>query len=208
MDGCGVRNAEGMTMHIYQDGTDSVYRRKQELRRYMLNLRNSLSRADIIGRSDIIQGRVLMMDEFNSSSIVGLYSPIGSEVDTSALARYLLEHGRVLAYPRIHGREMVFARVVDPVIDLTMGRYGILEPSSACEVVEPDLILVPGLVWDEHGYRIGYGKGYYDRYIRTNPDAVRIGVAYDFQVLSSIPHSEEDARVCVVLTERRVIRVE
>ncbi|MEM2062381.1 MAG: 5-formyltetrahydrofolate cyclo-ligase [Candidatus Nitrosocaldus sp.] len=185
-----------------------ISRRKQELRRYMLNLRNSLSREEMVKASSIIQEKVLETDEFNSSSIVGLYSPIGSEVDTSTLAKRLIESCRVLAYPRIEDKyTMVFARVRDPVIDLTLGRYGILEPLDSCEMVKPDLIIVPGLVWDEHGYRIGYGKGYYDRYLRRNPDAAMIGLAYDFQVLSSIPHSEMDVRVKLIVTERRSIRI-
>ncbi|MEM1941924.1 MAG: 5-formyltetrahydrofolate cyclo-ligase [Candidatus Nitrosocaldus sp.] len=187
---------------------DMIGRRKQELRRYMLNLRNSLSREEMVKASSIIQEKVLETDEFNSSSIVGLYSPIGSEVDTSTLAKRLIESCRVLAYPRIEDKyTMVFARVRDPVIDLTLGRYGILEPLDSCEMVKPDLIIVPGLVWDEHGYRIGYGKGYYDRYLRRNPDAAMIGLAYDFQVLSSIPHSEMDVRVKLIVTERRSIRI-
>ncbi|MEM4278315.1 MAG: 5-formyltetrahydrofolate cyclo-ligase [Candidatus Nitrosocaldus sp.] len=187
---------------------DMISRRKQELRRYMLNLRNSLSREEMVKASSIIQEKVLETDEFNSSSIVGLYSPIGSEVDTSTLAKRLIESCRVLAYPRIEDKyTMVFARVRDPVIDLTLGRYGILEPLDSCEMVKPDLIIVPGLVWDEHGYRIGYGKGYYDRYLRRNPDAAMIGLAYDFQVLSSIPHSEMDVRVKLIVTERRSIRI-
>lgn len=187
---------------------DLIGRRKQELRRYMLNLRNSLNREEMVKASSIIQEKVLETDEFNSSGIVGLYSPIGSEVDTSTLAKHLIESCRVLAYPRIEDKyTMVFARVRDPVIDLTLGRYGILEPLDSCEMVKPDLIIVPGLVWDEHGYRIGYGKGYYDRYLRRNPDAAMIGLAYDFQVLSSIPHSEMDVRVKLIVTERRSIRI-
>lgn len=188
---------------------DDLYKRKQELRRYMLNLRNSLSREEMVKASSIIQEKVLNSHEFNSSSIVGLYSPIGSEIDTSTLAKHIIESDKILAYPRVEGRyTMIFAKVVDPLIDLTLGRYGILEPSDTCEVVEPDLVIVPGLAWDEHGYRIGYGKGYYDRYLSRNPDAARIGLAYDFQVLSSIPHGEMDVRVNMIVTERRSIMVE
>ncbi|MFN4336596.1 MAG: 5-formyltetrahydrofolate cyclo-ligase [Candidatus Nitrosocaldus sp.] len=187
---------------------DLICKRKQELRRYMLNLRNTLSREEMVRASRIIQEKVLESYEFNSSCVVGLYSPIGSEVDTSTLAKRLIESRRVLAYPRIEDKHaMVFARVGDPTMDLTLGRYGILEPTDSCEIVKPDLIIVPGLVWDEHGYRIGYGKGYYDRYLGRNPDAVKIGVAYDFQVLSSIPHSESDLRVNMIVTEKRSIRI-
>ncbi len=187
---------------------DLIGKRKQELRRYMLNLRDSLSKEEMVRVSRIIQEKVLESDEFNSSYIVGLYSPIGSEVDTSTLAKRVIESCRVLAYPRIEDKyTMVFARVRDPTMDLTLGRYGILEPSDSCEMVKPDLIIVPGLVWDERGYRIGYGKGYYDRYLSSNPDAAKIGLAYDFQVLSSIPHSESDVRVNMIVTEKRSIRI-
>ncbi|MEM0364174.1 MAG: 5-formyltetrahydrofolate cyclo-ligase [Candidatus Nitrosocaldus sp.] len=209
MDKEGYDNDDGewgMRMDGDED-EDTIRMRKQELRRYMMSLRDSLSREEMIRASSIIQEKVLNTDEFNSSSIVGLYSPIGSEVDTSTLARYAIENGKVLAYPRIEDRyTMVFTMVLDPAIDLTIGRYGILEPLPS-KVVKPDLVIVPGLVWDEDGYRIGYGKGYYDRYLSMNRDAVRIGLAYDFQVLSSIPHSRMDVRVNMIVTERRSIRV-
>ncbi len=181
---------------------------KDELRRRFLSLRDSMSRDHRLMLSKVIQERLLSLSEFKRSSIVGCYSAIGSEVDTSIIASHVLIQGKVLAYPRILGMgKMEFRAVSDPMLDLTLGKYSILEPLESCKLIEPDLLIVPAIAWDEHGYRIGYGKGYYDRYIRSShaKASIYIGLAYDFQVISSIPHTIHDAKVDIIVTEKRVI---
>jgi 5-formyltetrahydrofolate cyclo-ligase len=184
---------------------------KDELRRRFLSLRNSMSKEERLMLSKVIQERLLSLSEFKKSSIVGCYSAIGSEVDTSIIASHVLIQGKVLAYPRVLGMgKMEFRAVSDPMLDLTLGKYSILEPLESCKLIEPDLLIVPAIAWDEHGYRIGYGKGYYDRYMKSRSShvyktSVYIGLAYDFQVISSIPHTIHDAKVDIIVTEKRVI---
>ncbi len=181
---------------------------KEELRRRYLYLRDSISKEQRLILSKVIQERLLSLNEFKASSIVGCYSAIGSEVDTSIIALQALIQGKVLAYPKVlNNGSMEFRAVRDIALDLALGRYSILEPLESCELVEPDLLILPGIVWDEHGYRIGYGKGYYDRYINLMLDAKPrcIGLAYDMQVLSSIPHTLNDARVDIIVTEKRIV---
>jgi 5-formyltetrahydrofolate cyclo-ligase len=178
---------------------------KEDLRRRFLLLRDSLDKRERSRLSEMIQESVISLDEFRSCESIGNYSAIGSEVDTSMIARYSLIQGKSLAYPRIiDSNTMEFRLVRDASLDLVVGRYSILEPLDSCEYVEPELLIVPAIVWDEEGYRIGYGKGYYDRYLAKH-DALCIGLAYDFQVLSSIPHTSNDAKVDIIITERRIL---
>ncbi len=185
---------------------------KDELRRRFLSLRDSINREQRSILSKMIQERLVSLDEFKRSSIVGCYSAIGSEVDTSIIASHVLMQGKVLAYPRVLSMgKMEFRTIKDPMLDLTLGKYSILEPLESCDLIEPDLLIVPAVVWDEHGYRIGYGKGYYDRYINSRRSSyayissIYIGLAYDFQVIDNVPHTIHDAKVDIIVTEKRVI---
>ncbi len=181
---------------------------KDELRRRYLYLRDSISKEQRLMLSKIIQERLLSLNEFKASNIVGCYSAIGSEVDTTIIASHTLIQGKVLAYPKVlNNGVMEFRAVRDIASDLALGKYNILEPLESCELVEPDLLILPGIVWDEHGYRIGYGKGYYDRYVNSRLDAklTCIGLAYDMQVLSSIPYTLNDVKVDIIVTEKRIV---
>ncbi len=178
---------------------------KEDLRRRFLLQRDSIDKRERRRLSEMIQERVISLDEFRSCKSIGNYSAIGSEVDTSMIARYSLMQGKSLAYPKIiDSSTMEFRLVRDTSLDLVVGRYSILEPLYSCEYIEPELLIIPAIVWDEEGYRIGYGKGYYDRYLAIH-DAISIGLAYDFQVLSSIPRTSNDVKVDMIITEKRIV---
>lgn len=174
----------------------------------MLRARDSLSKEIRTSMSEMIQARVLNMQEFTNAKIIGAYHPIGSEVSTQKILSSALEVGKRLALPRVEGEDrMVFAEVKDLGNDLRAGPYNIMEPKKSCQQVKDlGMLLLPGVAWDIEGYRLGYGKGYYDRYlsgIRT--DVKKVGLAYDLQVLEMIPHNAKDLRVDAIVTEKRVI---
>lgn len=172
---------------------------KDRLRRVMLNYRDRAGRELLNNLSNVIQNKVLSLDKFRDAKIVGAYHPIGSEVDTRKILEFTLKH-KILALPKVD-KEIVFRRV-DSLNSLVRGRYNIMEPSG--EMIEPDLVLVPAIAFDREGYRIGYGKGYYDIYLSKH-DIFSIGLAYDFQVLNSIPHDDHDVRVKMVVTDKKIL---
>ncbi len=174
---------------------------KDALRKAMLDARNSFSSKLLTILSDIIQYRLLTLDKFREAEVIGAYYSIGSEVNTSKILEFALEY-KVLALPMVD-EEIKFVRV-NNLKELVKGRYDIMEPRG--EIIEPDLILVPAIAFDEQGYRIGYGKGYYDKYLSKH-DCYSIGLAYDFQVLESIPHDSHDIRVNMIITDKRVISI-
>ena len=183
-----------------------MYDAKQALRDRMLKTRNSLSREVIETMSEMIQTKVMNMDEFINAKTVATYYPVGSEVSTLKILSSVLRMKKHLALPLVEdATAIIFAEVKDLEKDLETGRYKIMEPKKHClHTNKIDLVLVPGIAWDEHGHRLGYGKGYYDRYL-ANLQSKTVGLAYDFQILEKIPHEKNDFSVNLIVTEKRVI---
>lgn len=184
-----------------------MYSAKKALREAILKTRDSFSKEILDRMSEMIQARVLNMNEFIHAKTVAAYCSIGSEVKTSKVLTMVLQMKKNLALPKVtDGTGIVFAAVENLQNDLEVGKYNIMEPKNHCvKINKIDLVLVPGIAWDEHGHRLGYGKGYYDRYL-ASLQTTSVGLAYDFQVLEDIPHGKNDFRVNLILTEKRLIK--
>lgn len=163
---------------------------KKELRIRMKRVRASIPEAMRMDKAVAAKKHLLATDFIRDAKTIALFASIGQEIDTAPVHRALYEEGKLLVYPRVHGREMVFAPGMK-ASDFTIGTMGIREP-----VTEPtdaiDCILVPGLAFSESGYRLGYGGGYYDRYLAAHPDALRIGYGFSEQWNIDVPVSEWD----------------
>jgi 5-formyltetrahydrofolate cyclo-ligase len=184
---------------------------KSALRNLLRKKRLCLSPKEVREKSQRIAKRVMGLAEFHRAERVVLYSPISNEVDTDILWQTTLQGGKEPYFPRIRKAEkqieFVYANTRESLRPAT---YGILEPSGRClllpEADQEILILVPGLGFDFEGYRLGWGGGYYDRtFCGMVKKGTRVGLAYNFQVLSSLPHEDGDERVDYVITEERVI---
>lgn len=140
------------------------------------------------------------------------YVSFRSEVRTHELIRQRLNQGLRVAVPITHTSERrLEPRSLTDWSQLTQGAYGILEPNPKTTVAvlpkELDVVIVPGSVFDLSGGRYGYGGGYYDRFLSQDaPQAIRIALAFDLQVLNAIPLAEHDQRMDWIITETRVIR--
>ncbi len=179
---------------------------KEELRKEILRERKRLDPRTREELSARIVRNILSLPEFNRAERVLLYCPVRGEPDVSPLFEKVLERGSRLILPRVSGEELELVYVEDLSL-LSPGSYGIPEPSSG-EVADPedvDFAVVPGLVFDRQGYRIGFGKGYYDRLLKKIR-APKAGVAYSFQVLGRVPKEEWDEPVDLIVTEKGVIR--
>jgi 5-formyltetrahydrofolate cyclo-ligase len=135
------------------------------------------------------------------------FSSFGSEVPTEAIARRLRGQETRVLLPYLEEREIQAAAVVagDPLVATT---YGPMEPAARIPVdpQEVEVVLVPGLAFDRRGYRVGYGGGHYDRFLtRLQTQTLRIGIAFDGQIVPSVPHGPEDEPVDLVVTDRRTI---
>jgi len=184
---------------------------KSEMRKQLLELRNKLSPSDVGAMSHRIFERLLEGGFLDGASNIMTYLSFRTEVRTDEIIIYCLEQGKNIyvpvCVPETH--ELVISRITS-LDDLQPGFYGIREPKlSSLRLSDSkllDLVLVPGAAFDRLGNRIGYGAGYYDRFMkRLEPEAKTIALAYSFQVVDSVPVSEFDLPVDYIATEKEVI---
>ncbi|HEY6873685.1 MAG TPA: 5-formyltetrahydrofolate cyclo-ligase [Geobacteraceae bacterium] len=182
---------------------------KQRLRQAILALRKNLSGAEVRASSLMVQKEFIASAEFARAKVLALYAPIYNEVDTAEVFAAALAASKVVLYPAVCGDGLVFRRVCGPG-GLRKGAFGILEPASSCEVYGPqgaDIVVIPGVVFDVDGKRIGYGKGYYDKALHCLEGMGKlVGFCYDFQVVDDITNEPHDVRMDLLITEKRVIR--
>ena len=184
---------------------------KHALRATFTALRHAMTEAERVEKSKAICRIVTNIDQFHESSVRALYSPIRHEVDTKGIFHAARRLGKTTAYPLVE-REKRLLRFfsVDGPDRLIPGTYGILEPdihrNPEIAVHELDMIIVPAVLLDMDGFRLGYGGGYYDRLL-SDPSirAHTTAIVYDFQVVERLPRHEHDVPVDRIITENRVI---
>ncbi|MFZ5680538.1 MAG: 5-formyltetrahydrofolate cyclo-ligase [Bradyrhizobiaceae bacterium] len=190
------------------DGNRFLDNLKDDFRRGALAQRDALSVAARVDAAKIIAAAPLPV-ELPPGTIVAGYSPINSELDPFPLMRALADKGATLALPVIIARNhaLIF-REWQPDEGLVRGPYGIFQPSSDADDVDPDIVLVPLAAFDRAGHRIGYGRGYYDRTLenlRRVKKVTVIGVAFAVQEIETVPRLPHDEQLDCVLTERELI---
>ena len=179
---------------------------KSILRKEILRKRNSMNLAEVSDKSKLIQENLIRDPEFIRAKSIGLYLPIGSEVETSCIITQVLNLGMILLLPRIVDHDLRYHIVDQKDFDKDMfdtNKFGIKEPKLQNSSVDfIDILIIPGIVFDNYGYRIGYGYGYYDRYISNKKFSKCIGLAFDFQFIKShIPVFSYDQKIDLLITE-------
>lgn len=193
---------------VADDGRPS----KEEIRSCALALRAGLSGEERTEKSKRIEKFLTGLNEFSAARQVMLYMSFRDEVETTGLLAEVLAEGKRLILPKCypHGIMQPFA-VTDLDRDVEEGRWGITEPKAKGEPVDPqviDLVVVPGVAFDRQGHRLGYGAGYYDRFLpRLAPGTPRIGLAFSCQRVERIPAEAFDRRVSAVITEDGVFPI-
>lgn len=175
--------------------------KKSALRREILAQRNRLKPEEKEKMDRQILKRLLDWEPLWTGRPVFLYLSFGSEVNTWPLLEELFRRKIPVAAPRVAGREMDFYRIHGKE-ELRAGYKGIPEPSADCPKAETEesVILVPGAVFDRRGYRIGYGGGYYDRYLAVHKNVKTLAAAYPFQIVEEVIREEWDRPVERIFT--------
>jgi 5-formyltetrahydrofolate cyclo-ligase len=195
-----------MRRHIMPD--------KKTLRKNVLERRNALTEKERKEKSNRIQERLISLPEYQSARSVFIYADFRSEVMTRELMKKTLKEGkRVLASKTLVAeRRLLLTDILDPDRDFIAGYMDIPEPRE--EILrdlspeEVDLVLTPAVGYDEKGNRLGYGGGYYDRlFERMRPEALKIGLAFEAQIIPSVPAEPHDIPIPIIVTENRVIRI-
>lgn len=176
---------------------------KTNLRKEMMILRDKISNADRIESNKKIAKLLFSRPVFKKAKIIAFYLSKGSEVETREMIKEALKIGKEILVP-VTNEKMEFVRY-EVGEELVAGKYGISEPKTKRSPSNfPQLIIVPGIVFGLCMHRIGYGKGYYDKYLATSP-AYRIGICYDFQIKDRLPSHSDDQRMDEIITDKRII---
>lgn len=185
---------------------------KAELRRAVLARRDAIPTERRAELSAAIFATVVALEAFQRARTVLAYCSFGSEPVTDPFLRAVLAHGKTLALPKVgrEARALEVFRVSDPGRELRPGVWGIREPDPAACAPVPlgalDLVVVPGVVFDVRGGRIGYGAGYYDRLLRgLAEDVALVAAAFEVQIVDEVPMEPHDRPIDRIVTERRVI---
>lgn len=179
---------------------------KNKLRIELMRLRREMPRKEkrILDRE--IFRKLVSLEEYRRANTVLTYVSTDFEVDTRALIEFALRNGKNVAVPKCEKLNMTFHLINSPD-DLQPGSFGILEPRNYCPMITyfPESIcVVPALCYDEGGHRIGYGKGYYDRFLKRNP-CMSVGICYE-NFIRDFDVEPHDERVNVIITESEHIR--
>ncbi|HBL50080.1 MAG TPA: 5-formyltetrahydrofolate cyclo-ligase [Firmicutes bacterium] len=196
---------------------DAGARAKKEMRRRIRALRESLSAAEIALRSKQVIARLMdaaggaVISQLADKQVFALYYPTKNEVDVRPLVENLWRRQKIVLFPRIcPDTNLMEFRQVHSFADFTAGPFKLLEPDSSCPIwasEQIEAVIVPGVAFDLQGYRIGFGGGYYDRFLPlVQSGAVKIAPVFEFQIVDELPHEAHDQKVDWLVSEARLIR--
>ncbi len=173
---------------------------KQELRRSIREQKRAMSQEEILRRSEILAKRFARCPAYQAAKTIYGYLPYNQEVRTVPMLRQALEEGKRVAVPKVYGDEMKFI-YLDDLSQVAKGYAGIPEPIADGPVAEDGtaLVLMPGLAFDRQGHRIGYGGGFYDKFLAREPGHPTVALCYDFQVVEHLDTEEFDIPVDIVI---------
>lgn len=169
---------------------------KQELRAMIRQKKRAMTEAEIEQKS-VRLGQLLAESEvYRQAKVIYGYLPYNQEVRTVAMLEQAIRDGKRVAVPKVYGDDMKFI-YLDDMTRIAKGYSGIPEPMADAPVAcdRDALVLMPGLAFDPQGHRIGYGGGFYDRFLAAEPEHPTVALCYDFQMLPSLETEEFDIPV-------------
>lgn len=186
---------------------------KAEIRKFIIDKRDTLDVEQKETWDKIIFKSIIGSGFYIKSSVIFTFVSFRSEVNTHRLINHALEEGKTVCVPKIKSKQKgIEVFKIDSLLELEPGYFGVPEPSDKCpgvDINDIDLILMPGLAFDREGRRLGYGGGFYDRFLTQMDRTVsKIAPAYNFQVLGKVPADPWDARIDGIVTNEEVINID
>ena len=185
---------------------------KKEFRKKVINLRKEKDKDFIKHNSDIITDKLLNLDCIKNAKNIMLYLDFNNDVSTDSLIKKLLNLGKIVSSPITlkEERKLIPSQITDLKNGIQYGAYNIREPKPECSpainIKDLDVIIVPAVAYDKNCYRLGYGGGFYDRFLENlRKDAVTIGIAFDLQIFDEVPKEAHDAQLDYIVTESRIL---
>jgi len=184
-----------------------LYEEKARLRKELKKRRHNLNNDTRKEKSEQIAQTFYQIKEFKEASSVFCYLSYMDEVDTTRLVKYILKKNLKLYVPKIINNEEMVATRLRKMTDLEPDKIGILTPKTGEILLESiDIAITPGLGFTKRCERLGYGRGYYDRWFSKNHVKIKIGVAFETQLVSSLPLEKTDIAMDILITEKKVIK--
>lgn len=175
---------------------------KAEVRKRMRELKRAVPPEEKLRRSEAILRQLEQLPEWKAARVVLLYWSMADEVQTHAFVNKWYKD-KVLLLPCVDGDDLVLRQYTGPECLVAGEQFGIGEPTGAVwsDLDAIQLIIVPGVAFDRNGNRMGRGRGFYDRMLKSTMGALKIGIAYNFQMLDAIPVEPHDVKMDRIITE-------
>ncbi|MCF7913430.1 MAG: 5-formyltetrahydrofolate cyclo-ligase [Candidatus Cloacimonetes bacterium] len=180
---------------------------KPQLRKTILAKRKEISPAEYRQKSDAVCEGLQKLTKIEEANTIHVYYPINQEVDIRPFIEYLWTKGKMVIMPRADfGRKEMENYYVISFGQLEETKFGLHEPRqiSPLYLGSPDIVIVPGVAFSQDHYRLGYGGGFYDRFL-SSIDSYKIGVGFEMQVVKRLPIEEHDQQLDLIITEDRTI---
>ena len=162
-------------------------------------------------KSETICKSLISMPVYQEAETILIFMSISHEPDTKKIIRHAFTSGKTVAVPKCEGSDLVFYRI-DSVDDVSPGRFSVPEPVHADDLhrvrmTDKSLIILPGLAFDKKGFRLGYGAGFYDRYLKDDPYRNKLMIAFSFQEVDQVPNHPGDVPVDWIVTDKETTEV-
>ena len=170
---------------------------KNDIRKEMLLIRKNIPNKK--KKSTVIVDKIINLDLYQKSKVIAIYNSLVNEVDTSELIKRSI-HEKIVLLPKIINDKMVFI-IIDNNTKSVKNNFGIYEPIGKIYDGDIDLIIVPGVAFDRRHFRLGFGKGYYDKYLKEK-NIYKIGICFIEQIVDYIPIDSYDVPMNMIITEK------
>nr|WP_294679978.1 5-formyltetrahydrofolate cyclo-ligase [uncultured Blautia sp.] len=180
---------------------------KKEIRKKIFSLRKAHTDQWVDEKSREITRHMAELPEYKAATKIMAYADYNHEVITRYMIEKAWEDGKEVSVPKVVGKDMIFHRLTD-FSQLESGYFGIPEPREDGEVTrwEDALMIMPGVAFDKNCNRVGYGGGFYDRFLEKHPKICRVAVSFSFQILEEVPTEPTDICPEIIVTEDRTYR--
>lgn len=183
---------------------------KTVIRKEILSIRSNLGKKEHEIKSKAIIKKLLDSKFYKDAKNIMIYISFKGEVDTHKFIKKAMDNGKNILIPvTLPENKQIKPSLINSFDELEIGFYNILTPKKEfIKYIDPndiDLIIVPGLGFDRKGYRVGFGGGYYDRFLSDLKHITKISIAFDFQILDNVPKESFDIPVDYIFTEKRII---
>lgn len=185
---------------------------KEEIRKDILKIRKNMLKSEVIDKSNKIKTKLFELSNYKTAHTILFYVSYNNEVFTNDMIKESMSDGKKAVVPKTDkkNRKLILSELTS-WDDLEVGAYNILEPKKnyikEISIKSIDLIIVPGIVFDINGNRIGHGMGYYDRLLNMSYHIPSIGLAFEFQIVENIDPEEHDEKIDIIVTEKRIIDI-